>query len=55
MFVLKIQVLSRPSGCMLKPVPSITPIADGGSSLLSFKKKNLVWVNYLLYIKLMSS
>ncbi|TVU20942.1 hypothetical protein EJB05_30548 [Eragrostis curvula] len=42
MFPLK--VLSRPSGCMLKPVPSITPIADGGSSLLSFKKKDLVWV-----------
>ncbi|CAL5013070.1 unnamed protein product [Urochloa decumbens] len=38
------KVLSRPSGCMLKPVPSITPVADGGSSLLSFKKKDLVWV-----------
>ncbi|KAI4992422.1 hypothetical protein ZWY2020_051839 [Hordeum vulgare] len=37
-------VLSRPSGCMLKPVPCITPMADGGSSLLSFKKKDLVWV-----------
>ncbi|KAF8722092.1 hypothetical protein HU200_022728 [Digitaria exilis] len=42
MFPLK--VLSRPSGCMLKPVPSITPMADGGSSLLSFKKKDLIWV-----------
>jgi hypothetical protein len=42
MFPLK--VLSRPSGCMLKPVPSITPVADGGSSLLSFKKKDLIWV-----------
>ncbi|KAG8045417.1 hypothetical protein GUJ93_ZPchr0008g11457 [Zizania palustris] len=39
-----LNVLSRPSGCMLKPVPSITPVADGGSSLLSFKKKDLVWV-----------
>uniref|UniRef100_A0A0D9V0Q7 Phosphoinositide phosphatase SAC9 n=1 Tax=Leersia perrieri TaxID=77586 RepID=A0A0D9V0Q7_9ORYZ len=39
-----LKVLSRPSGCMLKPVPSITPVADGGSSLLSFKKKDLVWV-----------
>ncbi|KAM0878793.1 hypothetical protein ACQ4PT_034649 [Festuca glaucescens] len=37
-------VLSRPSGCMLKPVPSITPMADDGSSLLSFKKKDLIWV-----------
>nr|CAB3498548.1 unnamed protein product [Digitaria exilis] len=37
------EVLSRPSGCMLKPVPSITPVADGGSSLLSFKKKDLIW------------
>ncbi|RLM92305.1 putative phosphoinositide phosphatase SAC9 [Panicum miliaceum] len=41
MFPLK--VLSRPSGCMLKPVPTITPVADGGSSLLSFKKKDLIW------------
>uniref|UniRef100_A0A0E0C1S9 Phosphoinositide phosphatase SAC9 n=1 Tax=Oryza meridionalis TaxID=40149 RepID=A0A0E0C1S9_9ORYZ len=39
-----LKVLSRPSGCMLKPVPSITPLADGGSSLLSFKKKDLTWV-----------
>ncbi|XP_040376150.1 probable phosphoinositide phosphatase SAC9 [Oryza brachyantha] len=39
-----LKVLSRPSGCMLKPVPSITPVADGGSSLLSFKKKDLIWV-----------
>ncbi|KAG2628277.1 probable phosphoinositide phosphatase SAC9 [Panicum virgatum] len=42
MFPLK--VLSRPSGCMLKPVPCITPVADGGSSLLSIKKKDLIWV-----------
>lgn len=42
MFPLK--VLSRPSGCMLKPVPSITPMTDGGSSLLSFKRKDLIWV-----------
>lgn len=42
MFPLK--VLSRPSGCMLKPVPSIIPMADGGSSLLSFKRKDLIWV-----------
>lgn len=38
------KVLSRPTGCVLKPVPSIIPIQDGGSSLLSYKKKELVWV-----------
>uniref|UniRef100_K3YQ03 Phosphoinositide phosphatase SAC9 n=1 Tax=Setaria italica TaxID=4555 RepID=K3YQ03_SETIT len=42
--IFPLKVLSRPSGCMLKPVPSITPVADGGSSLLSFKKKDLIWV-----------
>ncbi|KAI4992426.1 hypothetical protein ZWY2020_051843 [Hordeum vulgare] len=42
--IFPLKVLSRPSGCMLKPVPCITPMADGGSSLLSFKKKDLVWV-----------
>lgn len=39
-----LKVLSRPSGCFLKPVPSMIPIANGDSSLLSFKKKELVWV-----------
>ncbi|VAI26413.1 unnamed protein product [Triticum turgidum subsp. durum] len=42
--IFPLKVLSRPSGCMLKPVPCITPMADGGSSLLSFKKKDIVWV-----------
>ncbi|CAM0881231.1 unnamed protein product [Alopecurus aequalis] len=42
--IFPLKVLSRPSGCMLKPVPSVTPMADGGSSLLSFKKKDLIWV-----------
>ncbi|XP_039145978.1 probable phosphoinositide phosphatase SAC9 [Dioscorea cayenensis subsp. rotundata] len=39
-----LKVLSRPSGCMLKPVPSIAPTANGGSGLLSFKNKDLIWV-----------
>ncbi|KAJ3694465.1 hypothetical protein LUZ60_009945 [Juncus effusus] len=38
------KVLSRPTGCVLKPVPSAAPIPDGGSSLLSYKKKELIWV-----------
>lgn len=42
--IFPLKVLSRPSGCMLKPVPSITPMADGGNSLLSFKRKDLIWV-----------
>uniref|UniRef100_A0ACD5VYM2 Uncharacterized protein n=1 Tax=Avena sativa TaxID=4498 RepID=A0ACD5VYM2_AVESA len=42
--IFPLKVLSRPPGCMLKPVPSIIPMADGGSSLLSFKKKDLIWV-----------
>ncbi|ONK81536.1 uncharacterized protein A4U43_C01F30270 [Asparagus officinalis] len=39
-----LKVLSRPSGCFLKPIPSMVSVADDGSSLLSFKKKELVWV-----------
>ncbi|KAJ0976307.1 hypothetical protein J5N97_018272 [Dioscorea zingiberensis] len=39
-----LKVLSRPSGCMLKPIPSMSPTANGGSSLLSFKNKDLIWV-----------
>ncbi|XP_010916119.1 probable phosphoinositide phosphatase SAC9 [Elaeis guineensis] len=39
-----LKVFSRPSGCFLKPIPSMIPIANGDSSLLSFKKKELVWV-----------
>ncbi|WOL11732.1 putative phosphoinositide phosphatase SAC9 [Canna indica] len=39
-----LRVLSRPTGCFLKPVPSILPMTDNGSSLLSFKKKSQVWV-----------
>lgn len=39
-----LKVLSRPSGCFLKPVPSVLQIADAGSNLLSFKRKDIVWV-----------
>ncbi|URE26923.1 SacI domain [Musa troglodytarum] len=39
-----LKVLSRPSGCFLKPIPTVLPTTDNGSSLLSFKKKNQIWV-----------
>ncbi|OAY64186.1 putative phosphoinositide phosphatase SAC9, partial [Ananas comosus] len=39
-----LEVLSRPSGFLLKPVPSVFPNADSGSNLLSYKKKDLIWV-----------
>lgn len=39
-----LKVLSRPSGCFLKPIPSVLQTADGGSNLLSFKRKDIVWV-----------
>lgn len=39
-----LNVPSRPSGFFLKPVPNITPSSNGGSSLLSFKRKDLIWV-----------
>jgi SacI homology domain/WW domain len=45
-----IKVLSRPTGCVLKPVPSIIPIQDGGLCLLSYKKKEIVWVFVLDFI-----
>ncbi|XP_057491304.1 probable phosphoinositide phosphatase SAC9 [Actinidia eriantha] len=32
------------SSCLLKPVPNMFPTSDGGASLLSFKRKDLVWV-----------
>lgn len=38
------QVLSRPPACFLKPVPSIFPNSSDGAGLLSFKRKDLVWV-----------
>lgn len=39
-----LNVLSRPSGCLLKPLASMIPSSDDGASLLSFKRKDLVWV-----------
>ncbi|XVE80883.1 hypothetical protein DITRI_Ditri15bG0016800 [Diplodiscus trichospermus] len=39
-----LNVLSRPSGFFLKPVGSMFPTSNGGASLLSFKKKDLIWV-----------
>ncbi|THG01144.1 hypothetical protein TEA_012361 [Camellia sinensis var. sinensis] len=38
------EVLSRPSACLLKPVPNMSPTSDDGASLLSFKRKDLIWV-----------
>ncbi|KAB2067419.1 hypothetical protein ES319_A09G225100v1 [Gossypium barbadense] len=39
-----LHVLSRPSGFLLKPVGSMFLTSNGGASLLSFKKKDLIWV-----------
>ncbi|GMH21986.1 hypothetical protein Nepgr_023829 [Nepenthes gracilis] len=42
--VYPLHVLSRPPACFLKPVPSIFPGSVDGVSLLSFKRKELIWV-----------
>ncbi|KAL5972948.1 putative phosphoinositide phosphatase sac9 [Asimina triloba] len=39
-----LKVLSRPSGCFLKPIVGMFPSENGGGSLLSFKRKDLIWV-----------
>lgn len=39
-----LNVFSRPSGFFLKPVANMFATADGGAGLLSFKRKDLVWV-----------
>ncbi|EOY04628.1 SacI domain-containing protein / WW domain-containing protein isoform 1 [Theobroma cacao] len=39
-----LHVLSRPPGFLLKPVGSMFRTSNGGASLLSFKKKDLIWV-----------
>ncbi|KAK6914467.1 SAC domain [Dillenia turbinata] len=39
-----LHVPSRQSACLLKPVANIFPSSDDGSSLLSFKRKDLIWV-----------
>ncbi|KAM7280849.1 hypothetical protein ACFE04_007983 [Oxalis oulophora] len=37
-----LHVASRPSGFLLKPIANMFP--DGGANLLSFKRKDLIWV-----------
>ncbi|KAK3001911.1 hypothetical protein RJ639_020737 [Escallonia herrerae] len=39
-----LHVPSRPFGFFLKPVASLIPSPDVGASLLSFKRKDLIWV-----------
>ncbi|KAK8703510.1 hypothetical protein V6N13_047167 [Hibiscus sabdariffa] len=39
-----LHVLSQPSGFFLKPVSSMFETSDGGDSLLSFKRKDQIWV-----------
>lgn len=39
-----LKVLSRPFGFFLKPVANMFSTSDSGASLLSFKRKDLVWV-----------
>ncbi|XP_057957214.1 probable phosphoinositide phosphatase SAC9 [Malania oleifera] len=39
-----LHVLSRPPACFLKPVANMFPSSSGGASLLSFKRKDLIWV-----------
>lgn len=39
-----LNVASRPSGFFLKPVANMFPSSSGESSLLSFKRKDIVWV-----------
>ncbi|KAM5548265.1 putative phosphoinositide phosphatase SAC9 [Rosa sericea] len=39
-----LNVVSRPSGFFLKPVANMFPSSNGEASLLSFKRKDLIWV-----------
>ncbi|KAG5010707.1 hypothetical protein JHK87_019222 [Glycine soja] len=39
-----LHVPSRPSGFVLKPIANLFPISGGEASLLSFKRKGLVWI-----------
>ncbi|XP_054798081.1 LOW QUALITY PROTEIN: probable phosphoinositide phosphatase SAC9 [Prosopis cineraria] len=39
-----LHVPSRPSGFLLKPVANLFPSSGGEASLLSFKRKDLVWI-----------
>ncbi|KAL5578722.1 hypothetical protein UlMin_011164 [Ulmus minor] len=42
--VYPLNVVSRPLGFFLKPVANMFPSSNDGSSLLSFKRKDLIWV-----------
>ncbi|PIA57811.1 hypothetical protein AQUCO_00500022v1 [Aquilegia coerulea] len=39
-----LQVLSRSSAFFLKPVANMIPSSNGSANLLSFKRKNVIWV-----------
>ncbi|XP_050383485.1 probable phosphoinositide phosphatase SAC9 [Argentina anserina] len=39
-----LNVVSRPSGFFLKPVANMFPSSNGEAGLLSFKRKDLIWV-----------
>ncbi|KAJ4839192.1 putative phosphoinositide phosphatase sac9 [Turnera subulata] len=39
-----LHVPSRPNGFLLKPVNNMFPSSDGGTGLLSFKRKDMIWV-----------
>ncbi|XP_004287153.1 PREDICTED: uncharacterized protein LOC101296222 [Fragaria vesca subsp. vesca] len=39
-----LNVVSRPSGFFLKPVANMFPSSSGEASLLSFRRKDLIWV-----------
>ncbi|KAI9082350.1 hypothetical protein K1719_035773 [Acacia pycnantha] len=39
-----LHVPSRPSGFLLKPVANLFPSSGGEASLLSFKRKDLIWI-----------
>ncbi|XP_043693987.1 probable phosphoinositide phosphatase SAC9 [Telopea speciosissima] len=39
-----LKVLSRPSACFLKPVVNMFASSNNGADLLSFKRKELIWV-----------
>ncbi|XP_024984355.1 probable phosphoinositide phosphatase SAC9 [Cynara cardunculus var. scolymus] len=40
-----LHVLSRRSGCLLKPIASIEESSGDGDSLLSFRQKDIIWVS----------
>lgn len=40
----QLHVSSRPSGCFLKPVPNMVKNSNAETSLLNFKRKDILWV-----------